>query len=110
MAQCVHGHALCAQSRAFALGGGEVFGEAAFDSVAGERSAVVGGEHRVLGLALALAHPDLEHRDGLGGERADALFAALAQAPQVRCGTELQISAGESEQLRDAQAGLRGGE
>ena len=77
------------------LRGADVFGEAPFDRVAGEWSAGAGGEQRVGWLAVALARPDLEHGDGLAGERGDALFASFAQGPQVRAGTELHVGVGQ---------------
>jgi hypothetical protein len=91
---------LCAAS-----GNGEVLGKTPLEGVARERSAGAGGEQRVGGLTLALAHPDAQDGDGLAGERGDALFPAFAQCPQVRASTELHVSAGQPQQLRDAQTG-----
>jgi hypothetical protein len=110
VAQRVHGDALFAQRRAGALRDGDVLGKTPLERVAGERSAGAGGEQRVGGLSLALAHPDAQDGDGLASERGDALFPALAQCPQVRAGTELHVSAGQPQQLGDAQTGVHGAE
>ena len=56
------------------------------------------------------AQPGAEHRDGLLGQRRDPLLSAFADRPDVCAGAELRVGAGETEQLRDPQAGLDGGE
>ena len=43
-----------------------------------------------------------------GGERGDPLFAALAEAGDVRPGAEVDVAAGQAGQLGDAQPGLDG--
>ena len=91
-------------------GGGEVFGEAAFDRVAGEGFAGAGGEQWIGGQAAAFAHPDLEHGDGLAGERRDPFFPALPERSQVRSGAELDVGVGERDQLGDPEPGLGGAE
>jgi hypothetical protein len=83
VAQDVHGHALCAERRARALRDGDVLGEATFDGIAGQPSAGAGGEQRVGWLALALAQPHAQNRDGGAGERGDALLPPLPQGPKV---------------------------
>jgi len=79
--------------------GRDVFGEAMFDRVAGQRPAVAGGEQRAPRITVAYAHPHLEHGHGLGGERRDSLLPSLPQGPDVRAGAELGVGASWSEHL-----------
>ena len=53
----------------------------ALDRVAGERAAIARGKQRTSGLVAGFAQPGAEHRDGLLGQRHDALLSAL---PTVR--------------------------
>jgi len=52
--------------------------------------------------------PDLQHFDGLPGQRGGAVLAALAVPADVRSGAEVHVGAGETGQLGDAQPGLAG--
>ena len=44
------------------------------------------------GSAVALAGPGAHDRDGLFGQRCDALLAAFAEAVDVRAGAELEVA------------------
>ena len=66
------------------------------------RTAGAGGEQRVVGLAGAFAGPGVDDGDGLFGQRRDALFAAFAEAVDVRAGAEPDVAAGQADQLADA--------
>ena len=68
------------------------------------------GNSGSVGWPAALAHPDLEHGDGLAGERSDSLLPAFPERPQVGPGAELHVGACQADHLGDAQAGLHGGE
>ena len=85
-----------------------VVGDAPFERVEGQRLAPAGREQRVGRAAGAFGGPDPQHRDGAGGERGDAVLAALAVAADVRAGTEVHISAGQRGQLGGPQPGLGG--
>jgi hypothetical protein len=85
-----------------------VCSEAVFDRVAAELAAGTCREQRLVGVAGALGQPGAQDRDGLLGERRDALSAALAQAADVRADAEVNVAAGEADQLGRAQAGLGG--
>src|SRR5215207_4297961 len=87
-----------------------MLGETTLDRVACQWSAGSGGEQRVGRQAGALARPYFEDGDGLAGERRDPFLSALAEGRQVRSGAEVHVCVGQSDQLRDAQAGLRRGE
>ena len=83
-----------------------MLGETSLDRVAAERAPGVRREQRVVGLAGALGEPGAQDRDGLGGQRRDALLATLAQAADVRSDAELNVAAGEAGELRCPQSGL----
>jgi hypothetical protein len=85
-----------------------VLGDASFDGVAAEPSAVAGGEQRLFRRACAFGKPGAQHGDGDLGERGDPLFASFAEAADVRPGTEVDVAAGESGELGDTQPGLGG--
>jgi hypothetical protein len=72
------------------------------DRIAAELPASAVGEQRLAGLAAAFGYPAAEHRDGLGGERGDALLSAFAGAGDVRPGAEVDIAGGQPGQLGDA--------
>ena len=52
--------------------------------------------------------PCAQDRDGAGGERGDPVFATFAVTGDVRARTEVQVGAGEPDQLGDPQPGLDG--
>ena len=81
VSQRVHRHLFWSQRRALQLPRGlEVFGKASFDRVARELTAGAGREERVGWLACPLAHPDLEHGDGLSRQRRDSLLLPFPNA------------------------------
>jgi len=63
-----------------------VGGQALLDGVCAEWGAAAGREDRVGGLAGPFGEPGAQDRGERGGERGDALLAALAQAVDVGAG------------------------
>src|SRR3954451_7723788 len=101
MPQHVRGDGLAAQGRA-ALGGScGVVGEAMLDRVAAERGAATGREQRGVWAGVLLVEPVLQGGGGAAGERGDPVLAAFAMAGDVRAGAEVQVVAGEPNQLGD---------
>ena len=66
------------EGRAGRCRSGSVNGHALSDGVEAERSTPVGWEQRILAVADSFGHPVAQHRGRGGGERGDAVFAALA--------------------------------
>jgi hypothetical protein len=62
------------------------------------------------GSAVAFAHPDPKHGDGLGRQRRDSFLPSLADCANVRADAELHVGAGERQHLGDPQSGLHGSE
>src|SRR5215472_11694740 len=108
MSQHVGRDGLAAEGGARGLGGLGVPGDEQLDGVAAERLAAAGGEDRAVRLAAALVQPGAECPGDLGGDRGAAFLTALAGAPDVRSGTEVDVGAGERGELGDPQPGLDG--
>jgi hypothetical protein len=85
---------------------GNVNGHALSDGVEAERATPVGWEQRILAVADSFGHPVAQHRCRGGGERGDAVFAALASAADMCGGVEVDVVAGQRDQLGCAQSGL----
>ena len=102
----VRRHAFGDQRRA--LGGCclGVLGEQPGDGVRAERRSAASGEQRVLGNALALGEPDPQDCLGFLGQGRAPLFPALARHPEMGALGERHVVQAQSDQLRDAQAGL----
>ncbi len=69
------------------------------DRVAAEGAAGAGGQQRVVGVAGAFGDPGAQDRDGLFGQRGDALLAALAKAADVGADAELEVVAAKAGEL-----------
>ena len=63
-------------------------------------------EQRSAGAKCVLFEPAPQGSHGILPERSAALFAALAVAPNMSAGPELDVMAFQADQLRNAQAGL----
>src|SRR5262245_39315999 len=103
MPQHVGRNDLAAERGACRLGGLGVPGDEQLDCVAAERLAAAGREDRAARLAATLIQPGAERPGDLGGDRGAAFFAALARTPDVRSGTEVDVSTGERGELGNPQ-------
>ena len=84
MAQDVGRYLFLEQGRARLRGGRGVLGDPSFQGVAAERGAAAGDEQRAGWQPAAFGEPAAQDGDGGGGERGDALLAALALGDDVR--------------------------
>jgi hypothetical protein len=105
VAQDVRADLLAGQGRALCGCRGGVKGQAALDGVAAEAAARACGEQDLRRAVGEFFEPFAQDGHGGGGERGDALLAALAVAGDVRAGAEVDAAGGEGGELGDAQAG-----
>jgi hypothetical protein len=63
------------------------------------------GKQRLIVVAVVFGQPHGQDANGVASDGRVALSAALAVAAPVRAGVELDVSAGQGGQLRDAQPG-----
>ena len=94
--------------RRAARGRGGEWREAVLDGVVAEPSARNGREQRIGGLAGVLGEPCPQDGDGGRGERGGPFLAALAEAADVGSGVEMDVAAGQADELGDPQPGLDG--
>jgi hypothetical protein len=73
------------------LGRASVVGESLFEGVAAHRSAAIGREQWVAGLSCAFGQPVAQGCDGAGGQRGNAVLAALAVLCRVPGYAELRL-------------------
>ena len=73
--------------------------------IAAERPTATGWKERIGWSPAAVGKPGSQHRHGVCDQRCDAILSTFAAAAHVRPGTEMEITAGQTEELRGAQPG-----
>ena len=79
-----------------------MFANQALHCVATEASTGAGREQRLVRLPGAFGQPNPEHGLGGRGQRNGAVFAAFAEAAEVRAGAEADVAAVQVDQLGQA--------
>jgi hypothetical protein len=77
-------------------------------SVTAERPSAPGWKQRIGWSTAAFGKPGSQRRYGACDQRRDAILSTFAAAAHVRPGTEMEITAGQPEELGAAQPGLDG--
>jgi hypothetical protein len=106
VSQNVGGDAFAAQARALTCRSLGVDGDAVLDRVAAEPLAAAAGEQRRVRVGDVFGEPGSEDVCGLGGERGDAVLAALAVAGDVCADAEMDVGDRQAGEFGDAQPGL----
>src|SRR6478672_4702951 len=100
MAQCVRRDVLGGDARVTAGRACGVFGDQLLDRVARERAALAGRKQWVLVPPAAFGQLNPQCGNGLLDQWGGSVLAALAMAADVCSGAEVNVTAGESGQLR----------
>ena len=108
MSQRVWAYVLPLEGTAFFFGDGDVFRQKAFDGIAAELSASDADKERIVGAAVAFAHPSSQHFCGLWPERRASMFSAFSLAVDMRTSSQHNVLASQADQFGDPKARLHG--
>ena len=98
----------CVQCRAGCSGSGGVFANETLNGVGAEASSGSGGEEWFAAGAGSFVEPHGHDRFGGCGQRNGSVFAAFADAANVRTASDAHVSAIEPDEFRHAKPGLHG--